>query len=105
MTEATQKTIEGAFPEKCEAIEIAAHNFLLAKKKSKKAGDRQTTAYDSLKEEMREHNLTEYHCYTQRTLVTLDAEDPKVKVRDLKADEPTPYAPSQAEQPPDFDDG
>ena len=101
MSTATQKTIEGAFPEKCEAIEIAAHNFLLAKSKVKKATDRQTTAYDSLKEEMRENNLTEYRCYTQRTLVTLDSEDPMLKVRGLKADEPTPYAPSQAESSAD----
>lgn len=95
MPEATQQTIAGTFEDRDDELEGAALEFLQAQTKEKKAKDRRTTAYDTLKEYMRDKDLSVYHCYTLRKRIELQPEDAKVKVVDVKDDESTPYLASE----------
>lgn len=92
----SQKTIEGAFAPEDTRMEELVDSFLKAEGVVIKAKDKRTTAYDALKEEMREQNLEVYYCYRTRKRVRLAPEDAKVKVESVKDDESTPFQASRA---------
>jgi len=86
-----QTIIDGAFPDQDRTVEQGVIELLKANTRLVLARDKRTAAYDALKEILRSRNLREYYCYSTRKRVRLMADDPRVKVEDLREDQPTPY--------------
>lgn len=98
MASEVQKVIEGSFPERDERLENLCSQLAKTTAGLKKAQDKRQTAYDALKEAMREQDLDEYHCYTLRYKATLGEVDAQLKLKQLAATAPTPFQPSEAEE-------
>lgn len=87
----SQQAFAGTFTPEDERLENLVIEFEKSKANVQKATDKKTAAYDALKAELREQGIDSYHCYKTRKKVLMAPEDAKVKVVDIKGDEPTPY--------------
>ncbi|MEN1680317.1 MAG: hypothetical protein AAGJ46_12055 [Planctomycetota bacterium] len=97
MASGSQQVLEDIFPELDERLENLVMEFIKKDAALKKAEDKRQTAYDALKEAMRERELDEYRCYRTRYKVKLGSVDPRVAVKPVGANEPSPYRPTGEE--------
>lgn len=89
-----QRTIDGAFAPRDEELEVLFVALLEADDRKKRANDRRTADYDSLKAALREKGFVDgerYYSYERRKRIFLNPEDPKIKIETVADDESTPF--------------